>query len=86
MLFRSKLNSVSKMPIEYAKKSEIYELINKKTWLEPDEGESGNSEPQIRITKITPNKISINGETKKDSIIERSADLKIGRASCRERV
>jgi len=42
-------------------------------WIE-SEGE--NSEPQIRFSKITPNEVTIEGETEKGGTIERSTDLK----------
>ena len=51
----------------------IYDLQN---WVESEEGEGGNSEPQIMFSKITPNEVTIKGETTKGGTIERSTDLK----------
>ncbi len=47
-----------------------------KNWVESEEGEGGNSAPQIMFSKITPNEITIKGETIKGGTIERSTDLK----------
>ena len=40
------------------------------------ETEGGGSTPKIMFSKITPNEVTINGETKKGGTIERSTDLK----------
>ena len=50
-----------------------YDLDN---WIESEGGEGENSEPQIRFSKITPNEVTIEGETEKGGTIERSTDLK----------
>jgi hypothetical protein len=47
-----------------------YDPVN---WVE---SEGGNSEPQIMFSKITPNEVTIEGETTKGGTIERSTDLK----------
>ena len=55
------------------RKGNIVQQYDFTSWVE---SEGGNSEPQIRFSRIGPNEIIIEGETTKGGTIERSTDLK----------